>query len=320
MLKTKDVIGKSVLTRDGGEKLGSVKDLVLSRDNALLIGLIVDEGILFGGSRAIPIRHVVSFGRDVVLVTDRGAVRDLERFREARDSMENRDRVLGKRVISDLGEDQGKVNDVYFDERTGRVTGYELVDGGLARTSGGKAFLPAEAVISAGRDAVIVSAPEVAKLSGASVEAMTPGPAAWAAAGEADDLDTGHTQALGEGAAEFAAADADANMDANIDANMEMNRGMGAPAQMDTSVPGPAAGATTGYPSVPARPYQPDDESDLAAQTMESEPDEAAWRAYMPESDPDAPTESNRTMPPAPPPVVSNPPVTRDYEQGDTAR
>jgi uncharacterized protein YrrD len=65
-IKTSDVIGKPVISADGGEKLGSVSDLLLDDRSRELIGVVVTHGML-KNEQVLPAAAVQSFGRDVVV-------------------------------------------------------------------------------------------------------------------------------------------------------------------------------------------------------------------------------------------------------------
>ncbi len=60
--------------------------------------------------------------------------------------------------MTEDGEDLGTIADVYFDERSGRVTGYEVSGGRIDDMVHGSSYLPFEAIRTIGADAVITDA------------------------------------------------------------------------------------------------------------------------------------------------------------------
>jgi uncharacterized protein YrrD len=158
MFKGKNFIGKEVLSRAEGEKIGSIKDLIIAKDHSRITALLVDEGGLFGigTPRVIPVESVVSFGSDVVVVTDREAVVPADRHPESKESLDSSDNLIDKKVYTERGDEQARVADIYFKDNSGQITGLELTGGVLANASGGRAYLPVEDIISIGHDAVII--------------------------------------------------------------------------------------------------------------------------------------------------------------------
>ena len=52
--------------------------------------------------------------------------------------------LLGTRVVTEEGEDLGRIGDLYFDETSGRITGYEVSGGMLGDVVRGTSYLPFE--------------------------------------------------------------------------------------------------------------------------------------------------------------------------------
>ena len=78
MHRAKDLIGKSVVSADNGEKLGTVADLLLDDSGHQLLGLVVRHGWL-KGEQVLPASAVQTLGRDAVVSrssTDLVAARD----------------------------------------------------------------------------------------------------------------------------------------------------------------------------------------------------------------------------------------------------
>jgi uncharacterized protein YrrD len=61
-----DLIGKTVVSADNGEKLGTVADLLLDEDDHQLVGLVVTHGLL-KREDVLPAAAVKTFGRDAVV-------------------------------------------------------------------------------------------------------------------------------------------------------------------------------------------------------------------------------------------------------------
>ncbi len=138
-----------------------------------------------------PSRKSVSFGRDAVVVARRESVIAANEVPEIGSIVARDQSLLGTRVFTETGDDQGKINDVYFDEPTGRILGFELSGGAFADAAQGTRYVPVEELVRVGPDVAYVH-PETADLleqqrggiSGALADA---GDKAKSAVGEATD-------------------------------------------------------------------------------------------------------------------------------------
>jgi len=156
MLKAKSVAGKDVMSREEAEKVATVKDLIVSQDYKSIAGVLVDGGGLFGPAKFVPMSKVVSFGNDVVVITNNEAVVSVEQEPLIKESLDQKDKLIRKKVYTERGDMQARVNDVYFDGSTGAITGFELTGDLFKSSPGGTALLPAEDVISIGPDAMMI--------------------------------------------------------------------------------------------------------------------------------------------------------------------
>lgn len=158
MLKGKSIIGKNVLSRADGEKIASVKDIIISKDHTRIVALLTDGGGLFSKARMVPMSKVVSFGKDAVVVTDRAADMEAQDDPVVKESLDSKDKLIGKAVFTERGDEQGKVSDIHFDEASHSIVALELSGGVLESAAEGTANLPVEDIISIGQDAVVIKA------------------------------------------------------------------------------------------------------------------------------------------------------------------
>jgi len=79
--RASQVIGKSVMAADNGEKLGTVADLLFDDGNRQLIGLVIRQGLLHS-EQVLPADGVQAFGRDAVVSTSRAALITARDWRE----------------------------------------------------------------------------------------------------------------------------------------------------------------------------------------------------------------------------------------------
>jgi len=149
--KASEVIGRSVVAREGGEAIGKVKDLVVDTAGRQVLGFVVSES-LFKGAKVAPWAAIQAIGPDAVVVT---AATSIVKAADAPDIKAVLDKDLsirGLRLQTTAGKELGKIDDFQFDEHTGAVLGYELAGGVFGRNS----FMPTPASLELGKDLAFV--------------------------------------------------------------------------------------------------------------------------------------------------------------------
>ncbi|MFC4427429.1 PRC-barrel domain-containing protein [Deinococcus navajonensis] len=156
MIKGKEILGKNIVSISTGQRVDAVRDVVFDHQANQVLGLLVDEGGWFRAARVVPFERIRSFGEDAIMIGD---VSDLTSSREdgrLADMLENKISLMGMTLLTTDGQNLGKIADVYFDEHSGRVEGYEATGGLFADLSSGRAFVPAPESVQIGADAAIV--------------------------------------------------------------------------------------------------------------------------------------------------------------------
>ena len=156
MRKGKSIIGKEVLSLAEGRRIHTVKDIIIGADNEDIIGLLVDEGGLLNSSLVIPIEQVTSFGRDAVVVSDAGAVLQASRYPRVSAIIDRKEKLIGKKVFTETGDEQGTISDIYFDESSGRILSFEVTGGVFNNVARGNSYLPVEDIVRVGPDVVYI--------------------------------------------------------------------------------------------------------------------------------------------------------------------
>jgi uncharacterized protein YrrD len=161
MRKGKSIIGKDVLALEDGTKLEKVHGVVIDPGGQRLLALVVDEGGIMSSTKVVPIEQVSSFGRDAVVVGGHASIITTAEAPGLKEIVEQSERIVGKKVFTVTGDDQGTIGDIYFDERSGDVLGYEVSGGFIGDAATGTSYLPAEDITTIGHDVIYVQ-PEVA--------------------------------------------------------------------------------------------------------------------------------------------------------------
>jgi len=163
MRKGSELIGKPVVSFDTGEQFEKIQDLIFDQVNNQLIGFVVDEGGWFSGARVLPLNRIQALGPDTVIVPDRKAVIPADTDPIIRKILERNNILKGTKIVTTDGKDLGTLVDLYFDEQTGAIEGYEASGGIFADAVSGRSFVPAPHALKIGEDVAFVP-PETAQL------------------------------------------------------------------------------------------------------------------------------------------------------------
>jgi sporulation protein YlmC with PRC-barrel domain len=137
--------GRKLVSRSSAEELGDLTHVVVDVKERRVTSLVMGKG-----RKAVLVDwdQVSGFGPDAVMVVDESALhapRDEHESAAADGKLE----LVGKRVISDMGEGMGEASDVVFDPDSGAVETLVV----------GERELPASSILGAGSYAVVVRAP-----------------------------------------------------------------------------------------------------------------------------------------------------------------
>jgi uncharacterized protein YrrD len=160
MLKGSELIHRLLITRDAGEQVGKVKDLVVDQKGSRVLGVLVDEKGWFSGAHVVRWPTVLDVGEDTLVIDSKTSVVKASEVPEMKDVFDRGNVLAGVRIRTTEGLDLGKFEAFYFDEKSGRILGYEL-SGGSGRKRRSRSFLPTPASFEAGKDVAFVS-PETA--------------------------------------------------------------------------------------------------------------------------------------------------------------
>lgn len=117
-------VGRKVVSRASATEVGSLSRLVVDVDTRQVTALVVGKG---RKARIVDWAALSGFGPDAVMVADDGAVREPADEGETA-AVNGTFELIGKRALSELGTELGKVDDVIFDPQTGALEKL-LVDG-----------------------------------------------------------------------------------------------------------------------------------------------------------------------------------------------
>ena len=131
-----------------GEKVGTIHDLSLS-DTGQVNGLVIHRQALFKKVILLTLEDIFSFGPDgIVLQQDTTPKKVMD------DSIWfTKDEVVGRMLLSEMGDELGLLQDVYFMEKMGTIIAYETTDGFFSEST----VIESKQPPALGKDTIIVS-------------------------------------------------------------------------------------------------------------------------------------------------------------------
>jgi uncharacterized protein YrrD len=113
----RQAIGRKVVSRASANELGSVRQLLVDAQQRRIAAVVIGRG---KKAQLVEWEQLSGFGPDAVMVVDEGALRPPADDRE-RNGVDGNLDLLGKRALSERGNELGKIDDVTFDTDTGAL-------------------------------------------------------------------------------------------------------------------------------------------------------------------------------------------------------
>ena len=135
-------MGRKVVSRASAKELGAVGHLLIDAQQRKISAVVMGKG---KKARLVEWNQLSGFGPDAVMVVDEGALRPPADDRE-RDGVDGKLDLLGKRALSERGNEFGNIDDVTFDTDTGTLE--DLVVG--------ERRIPAGALLGSGSYAAVL--------------------------------------------------------------------------------------------------------------------------------------------------------------------
>lgn len=156
MIKGKELLGRKVIALSSGEKVKTVRDIVLDHQGNQVLALLVDNGNWFSAPKVVPFHQVSSLGDEAVMIDSHDSVSKASRHANIQEALATKISLLGMSLLTTKGDLLGRISDVCFDEKTGQVEGYIATGGLFADVSNGRTFIPVPKEIQIGYDTAIV--------------------------------------------------------------------------------------------------------------------------------------------------------------------
>ena len=156
MRKGNDVIGSPIFAYDIGEKLeNKIEDLILSQNSQQILGFLVDEAGWTANALALLFEQIDALGPDAVIIRSKDVLTPMKEI--GIEQVLEQGRLKGSKILTTEGRALGTIVDIYFDDQTGIVQGYEVSGGTISDSYTGRAFVRANENTKVGNQVVFVS-------------------------------------------------------------------------------------------------------------------------------------------------------------------
>ena len=157
MRKGGDILNKQLVTFADGRQIAKIHDLIFDHKKNTVLGFLVDEGGWFSSAKVLSLQDVKSIGEDAVVVQTESAVVSADDRPEMTEVLKSNNILKGTKLMTESGKAVGTLVDLYFDEVSGRVEGYEVSGGLFADMYNGRSMVPAGAPLRMGQDVAFMS-------------------------------------------------------------------------------------------------------------------------------------------------------------------
>ncbi|MZP29292.1 hypothetical protein GTO91_06170 [Heliobacterium undosum] len=146
MLASKSLLTRPIVSLDEGQRLGTVRGLVVDPEALEVVALQVDQKGLFREQKIIPYTKVHSIGDDAIVIDRSSQVQRATNLPHLFELIKSKTVIIGSKVLTTLGQKIGVVEEYYFDRRTGKLLTIEIRGHFGEGWFNSRALLPATAI------------------------------------------------------------------------------------------------------------------------------------------------------------------------------
>lgn len=158
MRRTRPFIGLSVVDETTGHVLGKVQDLLFLNDQEVY-GLLLKPPSWFSQGKVLAFTGILTVGTDAIMVHAKATWEEVKTLEPYRCMIEGKHPFDGKCLYTEKGNLCGEVADVYIDQKSGKIIGYEISDGLLADLLSGRKYISKDEVLEISENLVVKSEP-----------------------------------------------------------------------------------------------------------------------------------------------------------------
>jgi len=165
-----EIRGLRIISISEGTQVGTVKELILNPQTGSLDFFIVDQPTDYFGAKVISFNDIVGLGEFALTVPNPLVVQDVSRNAEAQELLKQGVSVIGTKVLTKKGALIGEVQEILFDEETGKIS--ECV---FADNKGERHQVEGQQIITYGKELLIIDRDPDFELKPASTSGVTEG-------------------------------------------------------------------------------------------------------------------------------------------------
>ncbi len=155
MQRLRDIVGLPLLETETGTQFGQIKDIVLNIEDAKVYGIVLDEGKNALTEKGIAFNDLLGLGHDAIMVRNHSVIQHCACIFEITSIYYIKD-LFEKEVVTEDGQQLGRLVDVFFDTSTGEMKWYQLSDSLVTDLLYGRKMMPLPKIQIVGKDKVIV--------------------------------------------------------------------------------------------------------------------------------------------------------------------
>ena len=156
MLKGNDILGKPVIAYGQYQQLAAVEDYIFDHNTNQLLAFVIDKPGWRRAARIVPWSGIQSLTADAVIVWSRNMIVIAEQLYRVKQVLLRDNLTKGMPIITHDGRHLGIMTDVYLNEHTGTVLGYEVKGGLYADETYDCGFVPAPQTLRIHKNAAYV--------------------------------------------------------------------------------------------------------------------------------------------------------------------
>jgi len=151
MRRARSIVGLPIISLGEGLRVGEVRDLIFDPDKRSVAALVVSEASWRRDAEMVPIEKVRSFGRDAITIVDLTGLVKARSRHDLGKLLTSGVQFDGLLAMTEGGNYLGVIEEVLLGPR-GQMLAYEISVGFAADVNRGKVFLPADDLMTFGRD------------------------------------------------------------------------------------------------------------------------------------------------------------------------
>lgn len=151
MRRARSIIGLPVISLGEGLRVGEVRDLIFDPDKRSVAALVMSEASWRRDAELVPVEKIRSFGRDAITIDDLTGLVKAKSRRDLVKLLTSGVQIDGLLAMTEGGNYLGVIEEVLLGPR-GQMLAYEISVGFAEDVNRGKVFLPADDLMTFGRD------------------------------------------------------------------------------------------------------------------------------------------------------------------------